>query len=179
MQVPLRPLRKGNKPDEPVRGFVRWVCLPYFLLQQYGGLLTASGTSSFPSQTLLQTQYSRTMQQRDMEQAVRQLGNGKKNECFHVAQLWCLVIQNSKLFHSVVSETRLANSEIPGFLFTCGTMSQAAIDGESVHLNIHPPKGPSLASSGKILVTCGDSITWSFSADECPSWFVSNECVPY
>lgn len=32
-----------------------------------------------------------------MEQAVCRLGNADRGECFHISQLWCLVIDNSKL----------------------------------------------------------------------------------
>jgi hypothetical protein len=84
---------------------VKWICMPYFVLQQYSGLMAASTTSLFPSQTLLQAQYSRSTQQRDMDQAVCQLGTAKKGECFHIAQLWCLVVGNSGFFRDTLESS--------------------------------------------------------------------------
>lgn len=95
-EVPLKSAKKKLSPGEASPGSARWVCIPYFLLQQYSGLLSASNLASFPPQTLLQAQYSRTPQQRDMEQAVCQLGSVRRGECFHIAQLWCLVLDNSE-----------------------------------------------------------------------------------
>lgn len=78
-----------------VSGSARWICIPFFSLEQYSGLLAGTSTSLFPAQTLLQVQYSRNTVARDMEQAVVQLGIAERGECFHVSQLWCLVIDNS------------------------------------------------------------------------------------
>lgn len=39
-----------------------------------------------------------------MEQAVCQLGNANRGECFHIAQLWCVVIDNSKGFTSTLRD---------------------------------------------------------------------------
>lgn len=74
----------------------KWICLPYFVLRQYSGLLDGSNLSAFPTQTLLQAQYSRSTQQRDMSQAVCELGTANKGECFHIAQLWCLILDDGE-----------------------------------------------------------------------------------
>ena len=76
-------------------GSVRWLCLEYMCLRPYSGLSAASDQSVFPSQTLLQAHYSRTNKQRDMEQAVCLLGNATEGSCFHVEQLWCLVLKST------------------------------------------------------------------------------------
>ncbi|KAJ4390516.1 hypothetical protein N0V85_007144 [Neurospora sp. IMI 360204] len=53
---------------------ITWICLPYFSLEPYSGLLSgAENSSAFPIQTLLQAQFSRTAKERDMQQAVRQV----------------------------------------------------------------------------------------------------------
>jgi hypothetical protein len=83
---------RGAKSDPPSAAM--WICLPYFALQKYSGLLSGTSPSSFPIQTLLQAQYARNTQQRDMLQAVCQSGNAPSGQCFHIAQLWCLVLGN-------------------------------------------------------------------------------------
>lgn len=50
--------------------------------------------------TLVQTQYPSASPERDLQQAVRNMGYGKDRECFHVPQLWMLVVDNGKLFIS-------------------------------------------------------------------------------
>lgn len=94
--VPLKMMAKKSTAADPDLGSARWICIPYFSLEHYSGLLGASNLASFPAQTLLQAQYSRNTAQRDMEQAVCQLGTAKREECFHISQLWCIVIDNSK-----------------------------------------------------------------------------------
>jgi hypothetical protein len=95
IEIPLKSFNKKMEAD-PTLGSARWICIPYFSLEQYSGLLSASNLSLFPAQTLLQAQYSRNNVQRDMEQAVCQLGHAKRGECFHISQLWCVVIDNGK-----------------------------------------------------------------------------------
>ena len=89
----------------------RWICLPYFSLKQYGGLLSATNVALFPDQTLLQGQYSRATEQRDMQQAVCQLGTANRGECFHISQLWCLTLDNSKFHLHNQCKSRQANHE--------------------------------------------------------------------
>lgn len=105
----------------------RWICLPYFALQRCAGLLSASSLASFPPLTLLQSHYSRTPQQRDLEQAVCELGAAPRGDCFHVAQLWCLVLDNSEAPVAALPESPLVAD---------GRMRSA-----SRHLRLHGPVG--------------------------------------
>lgn len=72
---------------------VTWVCLPYFTLERYSGLLAADNPRLFPIQTLLQAQFAGTTRERDLQQAVVQR-KGSPEVCFHIAQLWCLILDN-------------------------------------------------------------------------------------
>ncbi|EHK21542.1 uncharacterized protein TRIVIDRAFT_209419 [Trichoderma virens Gv29-8] len=83
----------NKKPPEDSHA-ANWICIPYFHLQQYSESPSASNTALFPAQTLLQSQYSRSSQQRDMDQAVCQIGQVPRGECFHISQLWCLIVGN-------------------------------------------------------------------------------------
>ena len=96
IEVSLKSLKQEAPTTETVTGSARWICIPYFSLQQYSGLLAASSASVFPAQTLLQAQYSRNTVARDMEQAVVRLGNAGREKCFHISQLWCVTIDNSR-----------------------------------------------------------------------------------
>ncbi|PFH60487.1 hypothetical protein XA68_10877 [Ophiocordyceps unilateralis] len=145
-QVPL-----GGAAQE--KQAARWICLPYFSLQPCSGLLSASSPASFPPQTLLQSHYSRTPRQRDMRQAVCQLGVAPKGSCFHIAQLWCLVLDNS-------------------LLVTCASMSQSDLCSASLKLVSQPPqREPGSSGSGRILVSYGSAVLWVFRVRDCPTWF--------
>ncbi|KAI8279225.1 hypothetical protein K4K56_012772 [Colletotrichum sp. SAR 10_98] len=96
---------------------------------------------------------SRQTTKRDMQQATRQIGNGDKSSCFHIRQLWCIVLDNS-------------------LLITCGSMSEAALRGDGVSVVSEPAKDPShSAEFGRILVQYGESVLWSFPLEECQTWF--------
>ncbi|KAF5571820.1 hypothetical protein FPHYL_158 [Fusarium phyllophilum] len=108
IEVPLKPLKAEAMSSSSVSGLARWICIPFFSLEQYSGLLAAASASLFPAQTFLQVQYSRNTVARDMEQAVVQLGNAERGECFHISQLWCLIIDNRKGIYgepAVISQT--------------------------------------------------------------------------
>lgn len=73
---------------------VTWICLPYFSLEKYSGL---ESDASFPVQTLLQAQFSRSGRTRDMQQAVCKNKLAPPGYCFHIAQVWCVVLDNCKI----------------------------------------------------------------------------------
>lgn len=104
IEVSLKSLKHETPTTETVSGSARWIYIPYFSLEQYSGLLAATSSSLFPAQTLLQFQYSRNTAARDMEQAVVQLGNAERGECFHISQLWCLIIGNSRFSEFFICE---------------------------------------------------------------------------
>jgi hypothetical protein len=92
------PIQSTGKTSSESSHAANWICIPYFSLQQYSNSPSTSNTGIFPAQTLLQSQYSRSSQQRDMDQAVCQLGQVQQGECFHISQMWCLIVGNSKQF---------------------------------------------------------------------------------
>ncbi|KAI1065854.1 hypothetical protein LB507_000357 [Fusarium sp. FIESC RH6] len=152
IEVSLKSLKQEAPTAETVTGSARWICIPYFSLQQYSGLLAASSASVFPAQTLLQAQYSRNTVARDMEQAVVRLGNAGREKCFHISQLWCVTIDNS-------------------LIVTCGTMAREDLFGQSLEIKEHPARAVATEQQGRILVAYGDSVVWSFEIEECQTWF--------
>ncbi|KAL7928096.1 hypothetical protein V8C35DRAFT_318940 [Trichoderma chlorosporum] len=152
------PIQSSNKKPSEDSHVANWICIPYFHLQQYAESPSVSNTAIFPTQTLLQSQYSRSSQQRDMDQAVCHLGQVPRGECFHISQLWCLIVGNS-------------------VLVTCGTMPQSELQGTTVKVNEEP--GQAGGEPGKILVLHGGAVMWSLATKECQTWFafISHFCA--
>ena len=75
---------------------VSWLCLPYFWLAPYSTGAPPQGSSSYPLRTLLQSRHMSTPKKRDLQQAVCGLNDPKKEYVFHVPQVWCLVLGDSK-----------------------------------------------------------------------------------
>ncbi|KAI1408911.1 hypothetical protein F5Y13DRAFT_204091 [Hypoxylon sp. FL1857] len=150
-----RPVRVAIPPDGRTKGqtsrSLTWLCVPYFSLEKYSGLLSASTASSFPIETLLQSEYARTTQERDMQQAVCQNGEAPEGYCFHIAQLWCIVLDNS-------------------LLITCGRMSSSALRGDLVRIANEPLKEP-IGKMKTVYVSYYDTVLWALPLESCLTWF--------
>ncbi|EFQ35288.1 uncharacterized protein GLRG_10432 [Colletotrichum graminicola M1.001] len=149
------PLQQGDQEKNSQYGkrTVTWLCIPYFSLEEYSGVHATGNPGAYPPQTLLQSAFSRNSKKRDMLQATRQIGNGESDWCFHIRQLWCIVLDNS-------------------LLITCGSMYEDALRGYTIAVTSEPARGltPN-TEGGRILVQCGESVIWSFSLEECQTWF--------
>ncbi|KAI0117112.1 hypothetical protein F4814DRAFT_415281 [Daldinia grandis] len=150
-----KPIRVTIPPDGRTKGqtsrFVTWLCVPYFSLEKYSGLLSASTTSSFPIETLLQSEYARTTQERDMQQAVCKNGEVPEGHCFHIAQLWCIVLDNT-------------------LLITCGRMPSSTLRGDIIRIANEPFK-ESIGRGKKIYVSYYDTVLWELPLESCSTWF--------
>ncbi|KAI2464473.1 hypothetical protein F4781DRAFT_70403 [Annulohypoxylon bovei var. microspora] len=131
--------------------FLTWLCVPYFSLEKYSGLLSASTASSFPIETLLQSEYGRTTQERDMQQAACQNGEVPEGNCFHISQLWCIVLDNS-------------------LLITCGRMSSSSLRGDLVRIVNEPLKEP-IGKVKTVYVSYYDTVLWALPLESCLTWF--------
>ncbi|KAK0652573.1 hypothetical protein B0T16DRAFT_103189 [Cercophora newfieldiana] len=148
-------------PDSSLKGpgsarrTVTWVCLPYITLEKYSGLQGApENPSAFPIETLLQAKFSRTDRERDMLQAVCQSKDIPGGLCYHVAQIWCLVVGNS-------------------LLFTYSRMTEETLRGDSISLLTEPTaveKNPNARPSAAIAISHRQAILWSVPVDECHTW---------
>ncbi|OTB14339.1 hypothetical protein K445DRAFT_23746 [Daldinia sp. EC12] len=150
-----KPIRVAIPPDGRTKGqtsrFVTWLCVPYFSLEKYSGLLSASTASSFPIETLLQSDYARTTQERDMQQAVCKNGEVPDGHCFHIAQLWCIVLDNT-------------------LLITCGQMTGSSLRGDLVSIAIEPLR-EAVGKGKKVYVSYYDSVLWELPLESCLTWF--------
>ena len=111
LQMPL-PSDNSEKTQETHKPSITWLCVPYFSLEPYSGLGSSKNPAEYPNQTLWQAQYSGNPPERDMEQVVCQLNSGSlpPRTCFHISQLWCIVLDNC--------EWRLMTPTL-GSLLTC------------------------------------------------------------
>ena len=76
---------------------VVWLSLPYFFLDLYSGQAAGEGHNrSFPPLTLLQVQYSGNSRDRDMTQAICRLGLVPRGWCYHIGQLWAMVVDDGQ-----------------------------------------------------------------------------------
>jgi hypothetical protein len=156
---------KGNRRP------LTWLCIPYFLLEKYSGLMAASSTASFPIETLLQSDYAPTARERDMEQAVVRNGAAAEGECFHIDQVWAIVLDNceSHLEHPM-NEPNIVPLAL---IITCGRMPSAALRGDIVKIATEPLIEP--ASKARTLyVSYYESVLWAIPLDSCSTWFVSS-----
>ncbi|KAL2066725.1 hypothetical protein VTL71DRAFT_2797 [Oculimacula yallundae] len=150
-------LREEKRPSAPKARTISWICAPYFCLAKYA---TNSGLkpSSHPMRTLLQARFALVQKERDMKQAVRYLQDTPQEHCFHIAQVWFLILDNS-------------------LVISCARMSMQSIQGDYISIIPKPEIEPSLAGSN-ILVSTKSSLLWSLPLQQCQSWFgfVSHFC---
>ncbi|KAK4171864.1 hypothetical protein QBC36DRAFT_364939 [Triangularia setosa] len=152
LQLPL-PFDPSLKEQSFANRTITWTCLPYFSLEKYSGLLAAETPNSFPVQTLLQAQFSRATKDRDMQQAVRQLKGAPTELCFHISQLWCIVLDNS-------------------LLLTCGRMPIDALCGNLIHKVTKTSQEISMLKPPlKVFIRYQSNIVWALPIEECGSWF--------
>jgi hypothetical protein len=153
-----------------------WICLPYFTLEPYSGLLSADRPSVFPIQTLMQAKYSGATYQRDMQQAVCQTQEGAQNHCFHIAQLWCIVLDNCKvrLFHIFLGVLEHILTNAIALLLTYSRMPEDALCSELINRNfLTSAQLATTLASVKLSVRYRGNVMWSIPVEECQTWFVS------
>ena len=85
---------KDVKKDEPQ---VVFLCLPYFELASLSKQSPSYPRGNHQLRTLLQHSHGHTSKSRDLQQAVCHLDQAPKGHCFHISDLWCLIIGSGKL----------------------------------------------------------------------------------
>ncbi|KAK1758176.1 hypothetical protein QBC47DRAFT_410891 [Echria macrotheca] len=149
------PQDNSLKGSGPARRTLTWICLPYITLEKYSGLQgAAENPSAFPIETLLQAKFSRTGRERDMLQAVCQSKDTPGGLCYHVAQIWCLIVGNS-------------------ILFTYSRMTEENLRGDSIDLVAESTtieKSPDTRPAAVIAVCYRHTVLWSIPVDQCQTW---------
>ena len=150
---------------------VTWICLPYFSLEPYSGLLATGTSKSFPTPTLLQARFSTASQNRDMEQVVCQQSGAAQSLCFHVAQLWCLILDNC-MARTPLSIASHADS-ISALLLTYGRITEESLCDGIIKKVVQPVKSlPDSAPTKTLSIRYRGDTMWSIPIHECQTWFV-------
>ncbi|CAG8977271.1 hypothetical protein HYALB_00009369 [Hymenoscyphus albidus] len=161
LSTTIRPEPRDLNESSRRKRSVIWMCLPYFLLQNYSANSNDLLPASHPAKTLLEAQSSFAHEKRDMQQAVCKLPGCPQGHCFHIAQVWCVVVDES-------------------FLVTGSHTSISTLFGKYVSLSTELPP-PDMGRNqiqprsfacypAQIQVSSGEML-WSFPVNECESWY--------
>ncbi|KAK8877585.1 hypothetical protein PGQ11_002531 [Apiospora arundinis] len=131
---------------------ITWVCIPYFSLETYTDSSAVQSETQFPIETLLQSRFARTSKAREKQQVVWQRGQSGGDECFHIAQLWCVIVDKS-------------------LLLTCGRMPSDGLMKGIITKVLKPPSNSPLHRGKRIYVSYYQAVVWSFSLENCSTWF--------
>ena len=149
----VKQLSDEDFPKNPSRKrTITWICLPYLSIEPYSGIRSVTQSGDYPIRTLLQARRGEVRRQREMQQAVCQNGDAAKGECVHVAQVWCVILDDF-------------------LLITCARSPLEALGGSliSVQPSATPPS--STAFPPRVVVSYGDAVQWSFRIHDCWTWF--------
>lgn len=130
--------------------------LPYFSLEKYAYQKVGDKSTSHPVRTLLQSHIPSVGRERDINQAASKLPNVPEEFCFHVPQLWCLVIDGDLL----ITAARLPFKK---FLDeSIKVMTKPVIDSQSI----------STPDSRSVLQIDNDGCClWFLPLEDCETWF--------
>ncbi|KAG8526373.1 uncharacterized protein KY384_000366 [Bacidia gigantensis] len=130
---------------------VTWLCLPYFSLESYAGQMPGSRSSSHPIRTLLQFRHLQVKKARDLQQAAMFQAATPSDHCFHVAQIWSIIIGDS-------------------ILVTCGRMSLPKLQSESIS-NVSELTAKSLEGQQRsIVIYNGSACCFALPLADCRTW---------
>ena len=90
----VQPARRSRSRDQ--KHSIMFFSLPYFSLERITQPGASKKTAIHTPRTLLQVLYSSSDRNRELQQAVCQLTQTQKQHCFHVNQMWCLLLNESK-----------------------------------------------------------------------------------
>ncbi|KAK6856541.1 hypothetical protein PG995_006728 [Apiospora arundinis] len=131
---------------------ITWVCIPYLSLETYTDSSLVQSETQFPIETMLQSKFARTSKAREKQQVLWQRNQSGGDECFHIAQLWCVIVDKS-------------------LLLTCGRMPSDDLMKGIITKTLKPPSKPSLQRGKRIYVSYYQAAVWSFSLERCSTWF--------
>lgn len=84
------------------------LCFPYFSLDKFGANKTGAGGSFLhPIRPLMQSYTASAKKEQDTQQAVSSFSETPKDHCFHVAQLWAILVDEGEI------SSRIALSSFP------------------------------------------------------------------
>ncbi|KAL8717105.1 MAG: hypothetical protein Q9225_005628 [Loekoesia sp. 1 TL-2023] len=120
--------------------------MPYFSLDSLAAHVFSNTSDTHPVRTLIQLQSPSTSTKRDKEQVVRQLGYSKGDQCFHVPQIWCLIVDNA-------------------LLLTCGPFSTGNPRLDTIRTSPEPS-----TQAHTLQLSDGRGRIWYLPLSSCESW---------
>ncbi|KAF1986219.1 hypothetical protein K402DRAFT_421430 [Aulographum hederae CBS 113979] len=126
-----------------------FLMLPYFCLDRYTPPNLPANSNHHPTIGLVQALISSANRERELQQAVTALPDTPKGHCFHIAQLWCLVLED-------------------GLIVTCSQLDLAELRDSTVNFNPRPD--PPTNTEPYIIIT-DNNRTWSLPTEGCKTWF--------
>ena len=170
------------------------IIFPYFSLAPYREQLSTKTKGRHIIKTLLQTMRSNVTKERELQQAVLKLEQTPKQHCFHVPQLWCLSINDSKSQPDLLSrdvenfknppKSRLHLSKenkviwtwlltiAAGLLITVAPLSSDGIKYQNITIK-HLPSPKESKRPRMLHVSYGRNWRRLLEADKCRTWLVS------
>ncbi|KFY33794.1 hypothetical protein V494_07340 [Pseudogymnoascus sp. VKM F-4513 (FW-928)] len=140
----------GSKTSKP--RVVTWMSLPHFTLQKYKAGPATARPADHPVRSLMQARFSLVQRGRDMQQAVCHLLDTPDDYCFHIAQTWYLILDDS-------------------LLITCAGIRMSSLQGDAIKIVSEPSSKHHGTWPPYILVSSGRCLLWCFKVDECQTWF--------
>ncbi|KAF1812448.1 hypothetical protein P152DRAFT_449192 [Eremomyces bilateralis CBS 781.70] len=140
--------RKHTSPGEKEKS-VYINCFPYFSLERYAAVALPDNAALHTGLPLLQTLYSSARKDRDLQQAICKLPDTRKGSCFHVSQIWSMVLDDR-------------------LLITCSRHSIRDISSESFSLTTRPETESSVRDY--IEVSDDGRHVWLLPLSRCQTW---------
>ncbi|KAI1088775.1 hypothetical protein F5B19DRAFT_469871 [Rostrohypoxylon terebratum] len=137
-----RDLAGNNVPSSKT---VSWICLPYICLKEYMVEPSDLPQDSYPIRSLMHGSFPN---HRDLNQAVCSSPETAENHCYHIAQMWCLILDNSLII----------------------TYSTFSVDSLRL-IEVNQMPEPSGDRPGEIIVSFSKSIKWLLPISACKTWF--------
>jgi len=150
---------------------ISWMCVPYFVLESYSIPKSTPRRSAHPMRTLLQARFSLVQQERDMQQAVRLLPDAAADKCFHIAQVWFVILDDCKSTSSHSYRLFFVLTLHLALLISCSRQSMSSLQGDIISFTPKVNVENVAVPIRNILVSSRTSL-WSLPLSECQDWFV-------
>lgn len=134
------------------KSFLNWICVPYFSYEQYVDQNTGLRNGAHPVRTILEARSAHVAGQEGLRETTGGLSLSQSGLCYHVSQLWCLIVSNR-------------------FLITCSRMPINELLKDYIATTIMPSPELYRNEAQRIIVSYGAAVMWKFEFDECRSWY--------
>ena len=158
----------GERSSSKQEVSVSWLCLPYFWLAPYSA--GAPLQTTYPVKTLLQSWHMSTPRKREMRQAICDLNYPKEDHVFHVPQVWCLMLGDSKSCGNQMSTGHACPLTRIETLITCKPSQVTEPRWSWKRIRIQPASPQE--DQPHLHVSDGGTRVWLLAVRSCLTWLV-------